>query len=183
MLYAAANTGLTLGRVRSTLSGAPRLEWHSPYFSATDLGMRRLIQILLLTGLSAPVQADVCSDYRVSIAARDAASRLLAERETEAWDGWGTPEGDAFAKFIKEAHDRFIYAQRAVIANLNDDVAAGTIEALSAIEAVEHKARLELSTWMDVLERPAQMRLFKAFNELSSAIYNARETAISEVCR
>ena len=149
--------------------------------------MRIPIAIAVVTAaaisLATPAQADACSDYRLALAAREAADQLLYERKAAGYVG-GTPEKETLLQLLNETGDRRDEAQRAVRATLSDQAAASTIDSLLAVEAANAKAWDAMADWVGApspsgaLEQPMSY-LF----DITVAIHDAREWVFNEVCR
>ena len=147
--------------------------------------MRSPIAIAVVTAaaisLATPAQADACSDYRLALAARDAANQLLDERMAAGYVG-GTPEKETLLQLLNETGDRRDEAQRAVRATLSDQAAASTIDSLLAVEAANAKAWDAMADWVGAPSEALEQPMSYLF-DITVAIHDAREWVFNEVCR
>ena len=146
--------------------------------------MRILIAITVTTvaaiSLATPAQADACSDYRLSLAARDAAHDLVNERAAAGFIG-GKHEEETLRQLFDEAGNRLSEAQRAVRAVLNDETAAKAIDSLLALNAVNEKAWDAMADWVGTPDGALKQPMSQLFN-ITVSINDAREWAFNEIC-
>ena len=134
-----------------------------------------------VTSLAKPVQADACSDYRLALAAREAAHQLFNERQAAGFVG-GTPEKETLLQLLDETEDRRDEAQRAVRATLSDQAAASTIDSLLDVKASNGKAWDAMADWVGAPSGVIEQPLTYLF-DITIAIQDAREWVFNEVCR
>ena len=141
--------------------------------------MRIPIAIAVVTAaaisLATPAQADACADYRLALAAHEAALLLLQDPAREA--GFGVRLG-----LLIEVRRRVLDGQTAVRASLKNEEAAALIDLLLQLEALNKKVDAATADWESSFSSTPKPR-FRKVSEIEHAIRNAREAVFREVCQ
>ena len=140
-----------------------------------------VVVMVAAISLATPAQADACLEYRLALAARDAAYRLTVDALDEGFVG-EKPEFETLLKLRAEASSRLIEARRALRNTLSDDAAAATIDSLSALDALSTKTMRAMADWVGIPDDPPDGHLFFKLLTVDDAISQAQETAFKEVC-
>ena len=140
-----------------------------------------LISSVFAAGFAAPAQADVCSDHRQAVFLRDAMGDLVTKRLSTTTPG--TPEYRDLIDLEWEAADQLDAAQRAVLANLDNEAGATIIRSLYALKASANEIWYEGEAWGAGSEQDGLIALLGELISIRLAITRALEAAFDLACR
>ena len=138
--------------------------------------MKTLFPIVLAAVLAAPVQADECSDFRLSVRERDAAVALLSKPATDE---------EIAAELVSRAalaYQRRDAAERALLANRGDDLVAGIVKSLDEAHTGAIKASSALSLLGDGPQGPSTIGPERKVMSILSAIEEVRDAVVYTLC-
>ena len=141
------------------------------------LGTGGLVAALAAATLSAPVRADVCTDYRRARASFEGAYEMLAKVDS------GSPGERALHALLSEEHARLRGAGRAVVASVEGQAKREAFESIRAVTIATRAAREAVHVWDERHQGNEDYKsLVRSLAKVARAILQARNAAFRVVC-